>query len=172
MPEIDIDANGQPIYRPNATPDAEQGLNARLVSREPQRRAQIETLRTQAAMAINAKLLSDGQSPTDAYNNTMALGNQFYDSHGARIVAYERGGGNALRAAVAADGRPWLEYPVPGREGVVIRDLFLESLPEGEVGDRCILTDAEALEILTLMDGTLTMAKIKDAIALLLSKLQ
>lgn len=161
-----------PVYRPNAQPDAEQGLNARLVSREPQRRAQIEQLRTQSALAINAKLLADDMSQEAAYAETMALGNQFYDSHGARIVAYERGGGNALRAAVAVDGRAWLDYPVPGREGVVIRDLFLESLPEGEVGSRCILTAAEVLEITELMEAPLTAEKVKDAVLLLLSKLQ
>ncbi len=150
-------------------PDPIEGLNLSLQSSIPIRRAQIDRLKAQVATAISSNLEAQGLGAGEAQAQTMVLGAQFYDSHGAAISSYIDGSGYRLRSQIVADGRPWLEWDAPGG---TIRDLFLSELPEGEVGNRCLLTDAEALEISSLMDSPLSMAKIRDAVLLLLNKLQ
>lgn len=154
-----------------AAPDPIDGLDRSLQSSVPIRRAQIDRLKAQVATALIANLMAQGQSADEAQAETMTLGAQFYDSHGGAILSYIDGSGYRLRSQIAADGRPWLEYSVPGGAGS-IRDLFMSTLPVGETGDRCILTDAEVVEIASLMDGTLTMSKIKEAFLALMGKLQ
>lgn len=165
------------VPRQPAAPDPVEALDNSLAGLIPKRQAAINRLKAQVARAMIAHLMQpkppESNEATlsfeEAEAETMRLGGQFYDSHGPAILAWIDGSGFRVRSQIEADGRPWLEWP---HGDGVIRDIFRAVLPAGEVGDRCILTDADALEIASLLEGTMSMAKLESALMLLVSKLQ
>ena len=100
------------------TPNPVAQLQEQLDALEEARAGLIRQLRAQVAVA----LIANGWSQPD----TMAAGRDFFASHAADIYGYVSGAAPAFAAAVAIDGREWLDLPAGG--GQSIRELFAEAL--------------------------------------------
>lgn len=113
-----LTADGVEYTAESPTTDPLAELQAQLDALEEARAAAIRQLRAQVAGA----LMANGWSQPD----TMAAGRDFFASHAADIYGYVSGAAPAFAAAVAIDGREWLDLPAGG--GQSIRELFAEAL--------------------------------------------
>lgn len=144
---------------PGLSPEAIQGAED-LKALASARKRQIDGLKSLVAGA----LMATGNTREEA----MELGRQLYSAHGDQIYAYEEGASPGLRAAIEADDSPWLDRAIGAG---TIRDIFLTTLPNDPTPPKRnpIISPAEYDAIFTEIEGTLTMAKLRNALVMALN---
>jgi hypothetical protein len=133
---------------------------------EGKRRDLILWLRAKAFWA----LVGAGIAPGTA----LGYGQQFVGRYGRELEAYILGSAPDFRAAMVEAPETWLDTDTEVSPRQTIRQLFLDSVPEGSVPPTRpnLLSQAEYDSIVEEMEGTLSMGKLKNALMELLNRLR